>query len=237
MIRRSLNTILILLCFSVQACAADANELFNTLRRKIFTVQDYTADVKMKISVKYMRIPQLAGTLYFKSPDKMRLERHGGLSILPRKNINLTIRNLIPAGSATVIDAGEAQIGGKKTRIITVIPEDDKSDLVLSKIWVDETSMVALRIETATRNEGTITMDLEYGQYISYGLPDKLLLTLDVKDFRMPKGMTMDYTESRPDEALKDAKGKKGTIQITYLSYKINTGLSDKNFTPEASEQ
>ncbi len=236
MIRRSFITMLVILSCSAQAFAVDANELFNTLRRKIFTVQDYTAVVKMKISVKYMRIPQLAGTLYFKSPDKMRLERHGGLSVLPRKNINLTIRNLIPTGNANVIDAGQALIGGKNTRIIKVIPEDEKSDLVLSKIWVDEATLVALRIETSTRNEGTITMDLEYGKYSSFGLPDKLLLTLDVKDFRMPKGMTMDYTESRPDEALKDTKGKKGTIQITYLSYKVNTGLSDKIFTSEPSE-
>jgi hypothetical protein len=100
-------------CIFNSAHAADASALFQSLRTKVLSVQDYTADVKMHINVSYMRIPQLNGTLYYKAPDKMRLERHGGLSILPKKNINLTLSNLIPGGNVTVIDMGNATIGTK----------------------------------------------------------------------------------------------------------------------------
>jgi len=236
MTKRTLVLMAGLLLLTGAARATDADKLFEALRQKILSVKDYTADVKMKINVRYMRIPQLKGTMYFKSPDKLRLERHGGLSILPKRNINLTLRNLVPEGKVTVIDAGTAIIGGKNTRMLKVIPEDDKSDIVLAKIWIDEKNLVALKTETTSRTDGTVTMELEYGAYTNYGLPDKVLLTLDVKDFKMPKGVTMDYAGSSEDKPARDVKDKKGTIHITYLTYKINTGLTDQVFAKHPDE-
>lgn len=231
MMKRYGGLLVLLLCCALRAGATDATKMFDSLRHKILVVKDYTATVKMKINVTYMRIPQLGGTLYFKSPDKMRLERHGGLSILPKKNINLTLRNLIPTGNVTVIDAGTAVIAGKNTRIIKVIPEDEKSDIVLAKIWVDEKDLLAIKTETTTRTGGTMIMDLQYGNYAAYGLPDRVLITMDVKDFKMPKGVTMDYMETNEPKPGKDTKEKKGTIQISYLKYDINKGLDDKVFS------
>jgi outer membrane lipoprotein-sorting protein len=218
------------------AKATDATSLFETLRTKVLLVKDYTAEVKMKINVNYMKIPPLAGTLYYKSPDKMRLERHGGLSILPKKNINLTLRNLIPAGNVMVIDVGNTTIGNRQVRILKVVPEDDDNGIVLTKIWIDEADMVAVRTETTTRNDGTIIMDLEYAKYIPYSLPDKVTIHLDLKGYKLPKGVTMDYDDLPEAKAIKDAKdakNQKGTIQISYLNYEINKGINDKVFEVE----
>lgn len=223
--------VLLFLVASFRARADDATKLFYTLRTKIATVKDYTADVKMKIDVSFMRIPQLKGTLFFKAPDKMRLERHGGLSMLPRKNINLTISNLIPNGNVTVIDVGNVTVKGKKLRLVKVIPEDDLNNIVLTKLWIDEANLVAVRAETTTRNDGTVIMDLDFSKYMSFGLPDKVTIYMDVKDYKLPKGVTMDYNNEVPT-APKDEKPKaqKGTIEINYLSYAINTGLTDAQF-------
>ena len=210
--------------------AVEASVLFDSLRKKILVVKDYKAEVKMKINVRFMRIPELGGTLYFKAPDKMRLERHGGLSILPKKNNNLILRNLLPTGKVTVLDAGTAMLAGKQVRVIKIIPEDEGSDIVLTKIWIDESRLLALKTETVTHTQGTLQMDLEYGRYVNYGLPDHVTLTMDVKDFKMPKAMTMDYVESNTAPLPDDGKGRKGTIQIKYLQYDINTGLSDDVF-------
>jgi len=225
--------LLLMLHLCATAKAPDATSLFETLRAKVLLVKDYTAEVKMKINVNYMKIPPLAGTLYYKSPDKMRLERHGGLSILPKKNINLTLRNLIPAGNVMVIDVGNTTIGNRQVRILKVVPEDDDNGIVLTKIWIDEADMVAVRTETTTRNDGTIIMDLEYAKYIPYSLPDKVTIHLDLKGYKLPKGVTMDYDDLPEAKAIKDAnaaKNQKGTIQISYLNYVINKGINDKVF-------
>lgn len=229
---KKILVLLVMIVGSIQAKATDANQLYYALRDKVLKVKDYTADIKIKIDVHYMRIPEVKGKLYFKSPDKMRLERNGGLSVLPKKNITMTLNNLMPAGNVTALDAGYETINGKKTRIIKVIPDDDKSNIVLAKIWIDETALVALKTETTTKDQGMVFMDLEYGAYASYGLPSKVKVTMDVKEYKLPQGVAMDYVD--PNEvkkaAPKDGKSRKGTIQLTYLKYDINKGMSDEVF-------
>jgi outer membrane lipoprotein-sorting protein len=217
-------------CCSFSANATDGEKLFDSLRQKVLSVKDYTAQVKMKINVTYMRIPVLGGTLYFKSPDKLRLERTGGLAIMLKKNINLTLSNLIPDGKVTVLDAGMATIDGKNLRVLKIVPEDEQSQIILAKIWVDESRLLAVRTETTTRNDGTIKMELEYGRYAAHALPDKVTVFMDVKDFKLPKGVTMDYNEVPDAKLLKEPKNQKGSIQITYLKYDINKGIDDRVF-------
>jgi outer membrane lipoprotein-sorting protein len=227
--------LLVLMLFTVQISFAQdksANELFYKMREKLLGVKDYIADVKMKINVSFMRIPTLYGKLYFKAPDKMKLERNGGISILPKRSINLTLNNLVPSGNAAVIDAGEDVLHGQKVRVIKVVPDQDANGIVLTKIWIDEDRLLALRTETTTRDNGTISMDLQYGRYVNVSLPDRVTFYIDVKDFKVPKGVTMDYDGGENTLVKKDAKtrAKKGVIKIEYLNYRINTGLSDKIF-------
>jgi outer membrane lipoprotein-sorting protein len=213
----------------------DPTKLFYALRSRMTAVNDYVANVRMKIDVAFMRVPMLAGTLYYKAPGKLKLEREGGISILPRKSISLSVDNMMPSGGATVIDAGRESIDGIPVRIIKVIPEGE-SDIVLAKVWVDEARMLALRTETTTRDNGTVRMDLSYGNYVAQALPDKIVFVMDTKEYKLPKGVTMDYDEgTKPIEAEKGPKlPKKGRIEIRYLSYKINTGLSDAIFVEKS---
>jgi outer membrane lipoprotein-sorting protein len=194
-------------------------------------VKDYVADVKVKIDVSFMKVPPMNGKLYFKAPDKMKLERDGGISILPKKSINLTMNNVIPEGGVTIIDAGYDKIGDKNLRVIKVVPTDERTDVVLTKIWVDEARLLAVRTETTTRDNGTIKMELYFGKYVNQALPDRITFYVDVKDYKLPKGVTMDY-DGMDQPAKKPATGKprKGRIEINYLDYKVNQGLSDAVF-------
>ncbi|XZF13978.1 LolA family protein [Chitinophagaceae bacterium MMS25-I14] len=211
-----------------------ADQLFYKLRDKVSTVKDYVADVKMKIDVSFMRVPPLSGKLYFKYPDKIKLERSGGIAILPKKTVNMSLNNMMPAGVTTVIDAGYDTVAGIKVRVIKVVPGNEEADIVLTKLWIDENRVLAMRSETTTRENGTLKMDLEYGRFLSMSLPDKVILSMDVNDYKLPKGVTMDYDEGAGQtEMVQQAnhkRVKKGRIQITYLSYKVNTGLEDSFF-------
>jgi outer membrane lipoprotein-sorting protein len=195
------------------------------------SVKDYTAEVRLTIDVSYMQIPELEGKLYYKAPDKMKMVRKDGISILPRKNISLTLGSLIPSGNVTVIDVGTEVLKGRKLRVLKVIPEDDKAGIILTKVWVDEAALLAYHTETTTRDEGTVVLDLEYGKYTRYSLPDKITIIMDVKEYKLPKGVTMDYSEA-PAAPPKPAGAKegKGKIKIAYLNYVVNKGVSDAVF-------
>jgi outer membrane lipoprotein-sorting protein len=219
---------------SVRALAGDPQQLYYALRDKVLAVKDYTADVKMKIDIDYMKIPQLDGKLYFKSPDKMKMVRKDGISILPKKNINLALGSLIPPGNVTVIDVGTAVMNGKTLRVLKVIPEADNTGIILTKVWIDEANVMAWRTETTTRDEGTVVMELTYGKYAKYSLPDKISIIMDVKEYKLPAGVTMDYREVPQDKPKpKDdekAQKKKGSINIAYSNYVVNKGLDDAIF-------
>jgi outer membrane lipoprotein-sorting protein len=231
--RAVLLSLCLMLCSFAGKAQVSAEQLFYQLRSKVESVNDYVADIRMRIDVSFMKIPPLSGRLYFKKPGKLKLERNGGIAILPRKTMNITLNNMIPEGGATVIDAGYDTVGKIKVRVIKVVPNNEQNDIVLTKIWVDEAHMLALRTESTTRDNGTMKMDLEYGRYANLALPDKVTLFIDVKEYKVPKGVTMDYDGvDELDAARRNAKGKqrKGRIQIIYASYRINTGLSDAFF-------
>jgi outer membrane lipoprotein-sorting protein len=221
---------LLFVFFAGQVNAIDGTILFDSLKRKVLSVNDYTADVKMKINVHYMKIPQLSGTMYYKSPDMLRLERHGGLSILPKKNINLTLSNLIPNGEVTIIDLGYTNYKSCRAHVLKVIPENDNSTIILAKIWIDEERLLAIRTETTTRNDGTVAMDLNYGKYQRLALPDSVVIYLNLKEYKMPEGVTMDYNKQSKNVKVTEPKDTKGKIEIAYLNYNINTGLSNSIF-------
>ncbi|MCB0695895.1 MAG: hypothetical protein KDC07_00940, partial [Chitinophagaceae bacterium] len=159
------------------------------------------------------------------------LERNGGVSILPKKNINLTLNSMFPVGDAIVIDAGTDVVNSRAVKVIKVIPQGE-SDIVLTKIWVDEERNLALRTETTTRDNGTVKMDLAFGAHIAQGLPDKVIVYLDVKEYKLPKGVTMDYDANAQMKAddKGNGKNKKGKIEISYLNYEVNKGLPDNIF-------
>jgi outer membrane lipoprotein-sorting protein len=232
MIRYKISALLLLLTLAYTAPAQTADELFATIRTKVLQVKDYVADVNMKIDVSFMQVPLLKGKLYFKAPDKMKLERNGGISILPRKNINMTLSNLIPTGKVTVIDMGVTTLKDKKLRLLKVVPDDDNNAIVLTKMWIDEANLLVTHTETTTFNDGTVIMDLDYKNYIAYSLPDKVKIFMDLKEYKLPKGVTMDYNDvlEKPNPAAA-IKKQKGTIEIRYLNYVINKGLNDALFT------
>lgn len=236
--RSVVRVVVLIVLFSGMYWPANAQSdsaavLFEKLRGRLDIIKDYVADVRVKIDISFMKVPPLYGKLYFKAPDKMKLERNGGISILPGKNVNLTLNSMFPVGEATVIDAGSDVIDGKPVKVIKVLPQEDDGQIILTKIWVDTARNLALRTETTTRDNGTMKMDLAFGRYIKQGLPDKVTVYLDVKEFKLPKGVTMDYDISSQMQpaAPNDKKTKKGKIEISYLKYDVNKGLPDKIFT------
>lgn len=224
-ILRTLFLLLFLVFGKTAMAQQDATVLFQQIRQRVGETKDYVADVRMRVDVAFLNIPLLKGKLYFKAPDKMRLEREGGVSILPRNSINLNLNNIMADGSVTVIDAGYETIKGQQLRVLKIVPDSDESDVVLTKAWIDESRQLVLRTESTTRDNGTVRMELEYGKYAAQSLPDKAVFVLDLKDYKVPKGMTMDYDDGTPAPLPGNGKKKKGRIEIRYLNYKINQGF------------
>jgi hypothetical protein len=71
---------------------------------------------------------------------------------------------------------------------------------------------------------------MSYLKYSEYGLPDKIVFSFNVKDYKLPKGITLDYDDGTEKDREK-LKNKKGTVEISYTEYRINKGIDNKVFT------
>ena len=219
---------LLVLSLALGSHAQPATELLQKIRTRLDQVNDYEASGIMKTNVSFLKEPEASVTVYFKKPDKLKIRNDKGISFVPKGAVTISLNNLLK-GAYTVLDAGTDTAQGQKVRLIKLLPQDENADLVLSTFWVDESRLVILRARTTTRDNGTYEVDMRYGKYIAYALPDKVLFTFNVKNYKLPKGITFDYDDGSPKKKQPAGDGR-GRVELTYSSYIINKGVPDSVF-------
>lgn len=221
--------LLLFLGHTAPAGAQDVTALVMKIKAKLDLVNDYSATGKMKTDVAFIKAPVGSVKVFYKKPNLFRLQRNGGISVLPKGGVSVNIGNMIVMDGFTVLDAGMGEVGKNKTRIVKLLPNGDNNDIILSTLYIDEASLLIRKSVTTTRENGTYEMEMDYGKFASYGLPDKVYFSFNAKDYKLPKGITMEFDDT--DQATKDKmKGKKGRVEITYTAYEINKGIANALF-------
>jgi outer membrane lipoprotein-sorting protein len=227
-----MNRFFLIIFFLVSVCslcAQDATVLVQKVKAKLDLVNDYTANGKMKTDVAFIKAPVGKVKVYYKKPNKFRLERNGGISILPKGGISINIGSMVAINGFMALDAGTAVVANTNTRVVKLLPNADNSEIILSTLYIDEANLLIKKSITTTRENGTYEMEMQYGKFASYGLPDKVNFSFNTKDYKLPKGITLELDDV--DAATKEKmKGKKGKVEISYTNYTINTGIADAVF-------
>ena len=169
--------------------------------------------------------------VYFKKPNRFRLIKKGGISILPKGGVSVNMGTVIGTDNFTALDAGEAIINSIKTKVVKLLPGDDNSNIVLSTLYIDEAKLLIVKAITTTRENGTYELSMKYGKYADYSLPDKIDFSFNTKEYKLPKGVTLNFNENPTSAEKEKLKNKKGSIEISYASYIINKGINDAVFS------
>ncbi|HUQ96878.1 MAG TPA: hypothetical protein VM010_04370 [Chitinophagaceae bacterium] len=218
-----------LLTFS-KAHAQGEEALLKAVRAKLDKVTDYEASGRMKIDVSFIQAPQSDVTIYYKKPDLFKVKKKDGISILPKGGVGINMGSILSGGDFTVVPAGNAVVAGINTKVIKLLPQSESGDVVLLTLYIDEKAALVKRSKVVTRENGSYEIDLTYGKYAAWGLPDNVVFSFNAKAYKLPKGITFEYEKSgTPPPA--PAKDQTGKIAIDYNSYKINKGLSAAMFT------
>jgi len=210
------------------AKAQDPAALLQKVRARLDAVNDYQATGIMKTNVSFLKVPEAPVTVYFKKPDKLKIENAKGISLVPKGAVTISLNNLLKGGYTT-LDAGMDTAGGRKVRVIKLLPLDESADLVLSTLYIDEARLLILKARTTTRENGSYEVNMHYGRYADFALPDKVLFIFNVKDYKLPKGLTFDYDDGSAKKQTGPANAK-GQVEIIYSSYLINKGVPDAVF-------
>jgi len=224
--------LLVLSCMLVAGIQAqDMTPLVQKVRAKIEQVKDYVAVGTMKTDVSFIKAPIGKVKVYFKKPDQFSIKKEGGISLLPKGGVSINMSSLMATTSFVALSAGEALVDGIKTRVVKLLPMNENSEVILTTLYIQEATLLVLKAVTSTRENGTYEMTMQYGAYQQYGLPDKVIFSFNTKDYKLPKGITLEFEEdTKPLSEAEKIKNRKGRVEINYSAYTINQGLADAVF-------
>jgi outer membrane lipoprotein-sorting protein len=222
-------------CLSVLVAASslfaqDETALVKKVKAKLDKVNDYTAQGKMKVDVSFIDAPDSRVTVYYKKPDRFKVVKAGGISILPKGGVSINIGTLLANENYDIVPGKDTKINGLDTKVVKLLPQDENSDVVLTTLYIEEKNLVIRKATVATKENGSYEIELSYGKYIDWGLPDKVVFLFNPKDYKLPKGITFEYEKGDAKKA-QAMKNKKGKVEISYSSYAINKGIDNKVFS------
>lgn len=199
--------------------------LIEKVSQKLGLVNDYVAEGVMKTDVSFIKASLGKVKVYFKKPNLLKVKKDGGISLLPRGGVSLTINSLLNTKQYTTIPAGTQLLNGKNLTVIKLIPTDDNLDWVISTLWIDPQEALVYKTATTTKENGSYEITMQYGEYAHQGLASKIIFSFNTKDYKLPNAITLEFGDEDPAAKQKALKNKKGTIEITYSKYTINKGI------------
>lgn len=212
----------ILFCLSPSWIRADeeAVRYLDAIEKKYSGLEDYIADVNVHFDMETFKTPDMKAKLYFKSPDKMKVESKG-VFFFPReggyfnpalfKKDDFEIRILEPVAE------------GKKDIKLKIVPKKKEKMGREFVLLIDRNDNLVREIQTSQFDGRETKAKIEYGKYGSFDLPRYILLTLNLP--------SVDPNEKRGFGPFEQKSERvTGTIEITYANYKVNTGLKDEIF-------
>jgi len=222
--------ILGVLLFLQLTLAAQNSPVVEKVRQKLALVNDYVAEGVMKTDVSFIKASLGKVKVFYKKPNLIKVKKDGGISLLPKGGVSITMNSLLNTDQYIAIASGKQLYKGKTLEVYKLVSTDDRLEWVISTLWIDPVESLVYKTFTTTKENGSFEITMEYGDYAAFGLPSKIIFGFNTKDYKLPNGITLEFGDEAPVSKEQAKKNKKGTIEITYSKYTINKGLSNASF-------
>ncbi len=201
--------------------------IINNVKQAFNKVKDYTVNVDIKVDVSFLKVPEMKAKLYFKQPDKMHIES-SSFALLPKDGLYTSPMSFLK-NDYTAIFARDEVFNGINTSVIKIIPLNDKGDLILTTLWIDQSKSEIVKVESTTKVNGTFTLILHYGSN-KYPLPDSMEFAFNTEKIKMPQ-LPSDQANNGKKNNSRMVSGK---VFISYSNYEVNKGIPDSVFTSKS---
>ncbi|MFN4910271.1 MAG: hypothetical protein ACK444_12560 [Flavobacteriales bacterium] len=195
---------------------------------RLNAVADYKADVNVKASIPSISIPVTNAKVYFKKPTKFKVVSNS-IVILPKQGMSDLNAFFTNPKKYTQVPGEIKMLNGVRTQLITLLPSEESSEIILAKLYVGTAEPLLYKAIITTKSSGNFTIDYTYSDAKKFALPSRMVFTIDVKKFKMPKSVASNIRSTGPTKSVN--QDQKGTITITFSNYLINKGISDSFFT------
>ena len=226
---RIAKLIALLLTTAICFAAPDPTTLLAGVKKKYDLVNNYVAVAQLKTNVLFIKAPISTVNVYYKKPDQIKIKNQKGVSFIPKGTVNINLNNVLGLQNFEAVASGVATINGTLCQVVKIFPLNDEEDITRATLYIDEARLLVLRSVISTKETGTYEITMQYRNYANWGLPDRVVVEFNTRDFKLPKGTTLDYDNGVRSNSTQKGP-QKGKVEILYSSYKINQGVADALF-------
>lgn len=227
-----LNIFILLFTFSILA-QTESEKILAKAKEVAEAIKDYSCNVEIKIDVEFLKVPDNKAKLYYKYPDKVKIETDGSFALMPKEGLNFSPGAILNQQFTSIYEKDE-KVDGVNCAIIKVIPTGSESDVILSTLWIDRSNYFIRKMQTTTKTNGTFQIYLKYDtQKYKHATPVELVFSFEIAKFKLPRMMNNDKDKKKDDGKAKT----EGKVFVKYSNYSINTGLKDSFFDEAKSKK
>jgi outer membrane lipoprotein-sorting protein len=220
----SLILIISALCFGQ---SKDPNAIISNVKDNFKKVKDYSVDVDVKVDVSFLKVPEMKAKIYFKQPDKTHIESDG-FAMLPKDGLFASPLSLLE-GDFTAIYVKDEQFEGRNISVVKVIPLNDKGDVILSTLWIDQNTNLIRKVESTTKTNGTFILVLRYSD-TKFPLPENIEFTFNTSRLKISRSPMQEENNNKKNIS----PNSTGKVFLTYSNYIVNKGIPDSIFKQKA---
>lgn len=233
--KKSIFIIILGFSAAIFAQPKNADKILKEVTEKFNRIKDYQVDVQIKIDFSMVKVPDTKATIYFKQPDKVKVDSKG-FAMLPKQSTNFSPLQFIQGDYTAIYVRSEPSVGNSLD-VVKIIPNSDSTDVILSTLWIDQNLKVIRKIETTGKSSGTLHIELTY-ENINQGLPSQVVFSFNLGNMEIPENVADDKNDSNREKGSGRRNLKmSGKVFMTYTNYKINSGLPDSLFEQKSKEE
>ena len=201
--------------------------IVDSVKTRYGLIQDYSVQVKLSVEMPGFRMPRKRIKLFFKQPDKLKIESDG-FAMVPRQGIG--VKAILDSLTAIEVIGAETLVE-HPCWVLSGSGREGELQFETS-VWVDQQDWVIRQIKSTVDTAQVAQIELEYSLIDQrYLLPVKTTVMID-----MPQLMATRMDHYDPDgpvfpPAKSAEKGNRsGKVTLEFNRYRVNRGLKDSFF-------
>ncbi|MCL4539557.1 MAG: hypothetical protein M1378_08165 [Bacteroidetes bacterium] len=189
------------------------------------SIEDYSVDVKVHFDMKAVQMPDMEAKVYFKAPDKVKIDSKG-FFLMP-KDVGIINPRRFDPDKFEIAEIDTLTYQGDPAVRLSLVPKDDMAGDRNIVLTIDKKDWVIVEMVTAPYPGRQASAKITYGDFDGFKMPVEIHVRLDIGnlDRMAPHG----HRVPRISEL-------NGTVDVYYSNYKINSGLPDKLFEKKNGE-
>ncbi|NQU68136.1 MAG: hypothetical protein HQ510_09355 [Candidatus Marinimicrobia bacterium] len=237
--RKFILIIVLLICSEETSFIFPQSEVV-TIRENLIAqfskVEDFSVDVQLSLEMTAIRMPRKKIKVYFKQPDKVKIETNGfamvpqyGLPLAPETILN-TVSDMIlvtnpPSNEGYVRLRGELQIMDENRHIWNFSRKQRRSLSI--DILVDTQRWLITEYDVFRGEDKIIHVQTQFTEPVSgIFLPEETMITIQIPTDLMDELPDMPFEE--------EPTSQDGNVIMSFKNYQLNQGLDSSFFEEEA---